>query len=132
LDEQDRAALPNSEPTPQEVLVETVREQYKDRLDTIEKELLAAEAYNDIGRVERLREEKEIVIAELKSHTGLHGRARTFPTDGEKARKAVAGAVRKALRNIGKHHPVMAEHLNQHLDLGGSCRYEADGVDWEF
>jgi hypothetical protein len=76
-------------------------------------------------------EERQRIIDEIKSATGLSGRAREFPTDTEKARKAVSRAIREAIEKIRKDHPTLADHLDESIHTGGSCYYLSDGIEWE-
>ena len=114
------------------VLDKTALKQYKDRLDSINTELLEAERNRDTGRREKLAAEKEILVDQLKSVTGLRGRPRRFAADAEKARKAVSHAINRTFERIKEHHPALAKHLLEHIELGISCRYEGDDVPWGF
>jgi hypothetical protein len=131
LDKQDEVVLPVGSSIGDEILDPTARKEYKERLGSIEGELQEAEKNNDIGRVEALKHEKEMLSEELKDAMGLAGRPRRFATDAEKARKAVAGAIRTALAVIKKHHPKLAQHLNDRIDRGARCCYRGDGIGWE-
>jgi hypothetical protein len=116
----------------EEILDKTALKQYRDRLDSINNELLEAERNRDSGRREKLATEKEMLVDQLKSATGFLGRPRRFATDAEKARKAVSRAIKTALERIKEHHPPLAKHLLEHIELGISCRYEGDDVPWDF
>jgi hypothetical protein len=131
LDKKDEVELPVASSVEDEILDATARKQYKERLDSIEGELLEAERNNDIGQRERLTAEKQKLLEELKAATGLAGRPRTFPSDVEKARKAVSAAIRTALDLIKKHHPELAKHLDDRVDRGAQCCYRSDGIGWE-
>jgi len=131
LDKQDEAELPAASFVGNEILDEPARKQYRERLASIEDELQQAERNNDMGQRERLTEEKQWLIEELKSKIGLAGRPRRFATDAEKARKAVSGAIVASLKMIGKQHPELAKHLDDRIDRGAHCCYRGDGIDWK-
>ncbi len=131
LDKKDEAELPVASSVEDEILDATARKQYKERLESIKAELGEAERNNDIGQRERLTAERQRLVDELKEATGLAGRPRTFPSDVEKARKAVSAAIRTALDLIKKHHPELAKHLEDRIDRGAQCCYRSDGIGWE-
>jgi hypothetical protein len=128
LGEEDKIELYTGDSVADEVLDQTARKQYKDRLDSIDKELVEAKRNNDTAHLERLTKEKQMLVDELKSKTGFAGRPRRFATGSERARKAVSSAIKNAMRNIKKYHPELAEHLMKHVELGLFCSYEGDGV----
>jgi hypothetical protein len=101
-------------------------------LQSIDDELREAEQNEDTGRREILTAEKEWLLDELKSDTAFQGHLRRFAAEPEKARKAVSHAIDRALGRIKEHHPVLANHLREHIKLGIACRYEPDDVPWDF
>jgi len=131
VDHENRAGLRPAGFDSSEILDEPARKQYKDRLDTNEKERHEAELNNNPARYDQLTEEREAIIKQLKAATGRGGRRRTFANDAEKARKAVSGAINDALKAIVKHHLQLAEHLNERIERGTSCCYKDDGIEWE-
>ncbi len=131
LDTQERTQLDSPGSVPDEILDVTARREYRDRLDSIESELRQANENNDLGQVERLKGEKEFILKELRSATALAGRPRMFTTEAERARKAVAEAIKDALKVIGKHHPQLAKHLRKRIKRGISCCYNGYGIVWE-
>ena len=77
-------------------------------------------------------EEREAILAELSAATGLAGRSRRLGDDTERARKAVTGRIRDALRRLEDRHPALAHHLTASVTTGMSCRYlPAEPVEWE-
>ena len=80
-----------------EVLDEQARRAYRARLREIEAELAEAEAANDPGRAERLEEEKERLLDEMRKATGLGGRDRKM---GDAARaRALRGDLAHSQRD---------------------------------
>ncbi len=59
----------------------------------------------------------------MASATGLGGRTRSFPDQGERARVAVGKAIRRALLRIAETDPFIGEHLRQNVQTGARCSY---------
>jgi hypothetical protein len=128
----DRAGLSVNQRFHDPVLNERARNEYKERIDSLDWEIAEAERHNDIGRLETLRSEREFLIQQLSRDTGHGGRIRMFKTDSEKARKAVSRAINTALKNIKLQSEEMAQHLSSRIERGKSFIYRCDGIDWEF
>lgn len=113
-----------------EVLTAESRENYRVRLNEINEELRIAERDNDTGSIEGIQTERDQLIREITSATGLGGRSREN-TDGEKVRKAVSRAVQNSLDRITEHHPALGHHLGMHVSMGSTFRYEfPESIDW--
>lgn len=110
MDHGDKAALHDDESCEYEILDPRTRREYKERLKSIEQELDKADANIDIGKVERLRREKDAIIEEIKALTTIHGSGRKFSTPREKARKAVSRAISNAFDAIERRHELLAQH----------------------
>lgn len=107
--------------------------EYRQRLRDIDEELDEAQSWADSGKVERIEEEREALLRELASATGLHGRARTMNGSAERARVAVRKAIAAALDRIDADDPATARLLRVSVRTGGVCRYDPDPdapVDW--
>jgi TolB-like protein/tetratricopeptide (TPR) repeat protein len=106
-----------------EVLDEKSRRAYRTRLCEIEAELAEAADANDPGRTERLEEEKERLLDEMRRATGLGGRDRKMGDAAERARSAVTWRIRHAIRKLEPAHPALARHLGHSLKTGVFCSY---------
>lgn len=95
---------------------------YKRRMDHLRAELRAAGAETDLARVQRHQRELHLLEAEIRRAVGRGGRAR-HATDGERARKAVANAIRRALAHLQHIHEALAEHLAAALVIGTRLSY---------
>jgi hypothetical protein len=85
----------------------------------------AAHTNHDIGRAQQLDAQRAALIAELSRATGLGGRPRTLgASTTERARKAVTGRLREAIRRIEAVLPELGAHLNRSVITGTTCRYE--------
>ncbi len=103
---------------------------YRARLDELDTELDQAGSDNDAGRVERLEQERRQLLAELRRVTGLGGRIRHSANDpAERARKAVSGRIRDAIRRLEEVAPLMARHLDRSVRTGLQCSYTPGGDD---
>ena len=96
---------------------------YKCRLDELRSELQEAERFNDIGRVARLREEREALGDQLRSALTRHGRIRIAGAHGERARSAVGKSIRFSMKRIAKLDPALGRFLNESVHTGYECAY---------
>ena len=106
-----------------EVLDEQARRAYRTRLHEIEAELTEAESANDTGRIERLEEERERLLDEMRKATGLGGLDRKMGDAAECARSAVTWRIRNATKKLDAAHPALARHLANSVKTGVFCSY---------
>jgi non-specific serine/threonine protein kinase len=109
-----------------EMLDADARRAYKRRLEELREELSEAEEFNDRGRIERLREEMEMLAGELTRASGLGGRVRKAGSDAERARLNVTRAVRATIKKILADCPILGGHLDRSVQTGIFCAYEPD------
>jgi hypothetical protein len=107
----------------QPVLDQQALAEYRTRLARLDAELEELDAAGSVEQADRGRTEREWLAAQLGSATGLAGRTRSFPDDGERARVAVGKAIRRALSRIADADPVIGEHLRQTVHTGVRCSY---------
>jgi hypothetical protein len=105
------------------VLDAKAKEEYRRRREELRAELEQAEAFHDMERAARAREELDFLNAELASAIGLNGRDRRPGGDTERARVSVRKAIDRAVKLIGESDEALAEHLAQCLDTGTYCVY---------
>jgi hypothetical protein len=97
---------------------------YRRRLAELDDELDEAAAHHDTGRTEQLERERQALLAELGRVTGVGGRTRAFANHpAERARKAVTGRIRDAIRKLQDDMPALAAHLDAAIVTGTYCRY---------
>jgi uncharacterized protein involved in exopolysaccharide biosynthesis len=106
------------------------RQQYEDRVRELVGEIERAEDDNDIGTVDRLRLELDVLVDELTRSTGLGGRSRTSAAPAERARSAVTQRIRGAIKRITEHDAALGKHLDAAITTGVYCRYSAGDVRW--
>lgn len=109
-----------------EILDPAARAAYRKRLAELDGDLVEADAFGDLGRAERLREEQRFVAAELSAALGLGGRARTTGDPAERARTAIANRLRTALRVVADAHPELGRHLDRSIRTGRFCVYRPE------
>jgi uncharacterized protein with von Willebrand factor type A (vWA) domain len=109
-----------------EVLDNQARRAFRTRLREIESDLAAAADSNDPGRTERLEEEREQLLAELRRATGLGGRSRKMADTAERARSAVTWRIRNAIKKLEPAHPALARHLTNSVKTGVFCSYSPE------
>jgi hypothetical protein len=89
-----------------------------------------------VGRCGARREamaERDALLAEVSSATGLGGRLRTSGSGAERARVTVRKAIATAFDAIHGADPVVARHLVTHVRTGLRCCYDPDPdapVEW--
>jgi hypothetical protein len=82
-------------------------------------------------RAERARDEREFLLAELRSSIGLHGRTRRAIDPSERARKAVTWRIRDAISRAEVVHPAFGRHLRRSVRTGSFCAYDPpDPTSW--
>src|SRR5580658_9558323 len=104
------------------VLDQAAITEYRNRLKWLDTELGQLEPGDGEDRT-AARAERDWLVAQLASTTGLGGRVRSFPDEGERARVAVGKAIRRALSRIAEADPVLAGHLRQTVHTGVRCSY---------
>ncbi len=103
---------------------------YRDRLDELDSELDRAGSDADLARLDRLVNEREQLLAELRRVTGLGGRPRSeAAVPAERARKAVSARIRDAIGRLSEVAPVIAAHLDRSVRTGIRCAYRPDPGD---
>lgn len=104
---------------------------YRRRLADLEAEIEDAGRDNDPERGAGAEVERQALLDELGRVTGAGGRLRPFANyPAERARKAVTGRVRDAIRKLEPVLPELAAHLERTIVTGTSCRYRPESVDW--
>jgi hypothetical protein len=106
---------------------------YRARLAELEDDLAEAERFNDVERVARAREERELIGRELARAVGLGGRDRPASSAAERARVNATRAIRAAIRRIEESDPPLGRHLDRAVRTGTFCVYDPspqDEVTW--
>jgi tetratricopeptide (TPR) repeat protein len=107
----------------QSVLDESARAAYQRRIAELRAEIEDADVDADLERSARARLELDAVIEELGRATGLHGRARSFDDDSERARTAVQKAIRRAIAAVTDADPLLGRQLERSIVTGVRCAY---------
>jgi tetratricopeptide (TPR) repeat protein len=106
---------------------------YRERIAALREELSSAQEAADRARTLLYRAEIEAIEDEMASAHGLGGRDRSTGSTNERARAAVTLAIHRAIRAIGRHDPVLSQHLRQAVRTGAFCAYSPDpfaAVEW--
>ena len=111
------------------VLDDTARRQYQDRYRELSLQLEEAELRSDIGRVEQMQNELDVLEQELLTAFGLGGRSRQLDDPSERARVNVRRSISRAIDAIAKSDAAMADHLRHRVSTGRFCRYAPDTTD---
>jgi tetratricopeptide (TPR) repeat protein len=118
-----------------EMLDARAKDAYRRRLAEIEEDIEQARAFGDAERAAQADAERDFLVRELSRALGLGGRDRRAASASERARVGVTRAVRKAIGQIGEHHPQLGEHLDRAIRTGTSCAYLPDpraAAAWRF
>ncbi|MGW5688408.1 hypothetical protein [Nonomuraea sp. NPDC003754] len=112
----------------QALLDRSAIEQYRARLAQLGDVIDELSASGRQDRAAEARAEREWLMAELSSATGLAGRTRTFQDGAERARIAVGKAIRRALEQIAAKDHVIEAHLRESVHTGMRCVYRPGEV----
>lgn len=99
---------------------------YRTRLAEIDAELAELQQWGDATRVERLEDERDAVLAEVRLATGLGGRARRVDGTRERARVAVRKAIAAAIERIAEVDGGLGRLLRDCVRTGARCIYDPD------
>jgi len=104
---------------------------YRRRLADLDADIDDAARDQDPERRARAEAERQAVLDELGRVTRPGGRVRAFANHpAERARKAVAGRVRDAIRKLEPVLPELAAHLQRNIVTGTYCRYRPELTHW--
>ena len=117
--------------TPQERSDNRARREYETEALRLKSEIADARDRGDLGRVEALTSEFDLLVAHMQADKGLLGRSRTFTDDRERARKRVSNAIRKAIDSIREDCPALADHLKQNIKMGAELMYRDAQTAWK-
>jgi hypothetical protein len=106
-----------------EIIDRQARDAYTLRARELAGDLAEAETDNDLGRADRLRIELDAVVEQIEAATGLGGRPRAFTNEHERARTSVRKAIKRAIDEIRRADPVVAEILDAAVVTGSVCMY---------
>ena len=107
------------------------KSQYQKRLKELQTEIDDAEAFNQIEKIEVLREEYDSILEHLSQSLGLSGKTRKIGSTIEKARSAVTWRIRNAIKKLEPNHPKLAKHLSKSIKTGTFCSYQPEvDIDW--
>jgi hypothetical protein len=99
---------------------------YRQRLLEVGSELEEAEDWADAGRISALKSERDALLDEVATATGLGGRLRFTGSSAERARVAVQKAITAGINRIATVDPSLASHLRSSIRTGQLCSYEPD------
>jgi hypothetical protein len=109
--------------TAQPVLDDLAKRRYKQRLSQLQAEIDHLESIDEFERADATRDERDWLIKELASATGLGGRTRNFTANEERARIPVGKAIRRALDRITEADPTIGAELRATVLTGMRCCY---------
>jgi len=105
------------------VLDDEAKAAYRRRLSTLDDQIESATLRGDDARAAAYDKEREALLTELRTATGLGGRTRRLGDEAERARKTVTARIRDTLRKLDSRHPELAKHLRATISTGTTCGY---------
>ncbi|MDM3870994.1 alpha/beta hydrolase [Porticoccus sp. W117] len=125
------------EAAPQEQSIDTLDQQallaYKNRLAEIDSELADDGPENTVQQQQRLLEERDALLQQLREGVGLAGRKRALNDPTERNRKAVSARIKSSIAKISDSHSELGEHLKNSVTTGTFCCYSpASPQKWNF
>jgi hypothetical protein len=99
---------------------------YRERLVELRAELAEAESFNDLGRIDKCKEEIELLTDELARGLGLGRRHRKAADHAERARINVTRVIKRAIQHIAHSLPALARYLDATIKTGTYCTYTPD------
>jgi hypothetical protein len=119
-----QAGNPHSDPQ--------ARAEYRARLQDLAREIDAADADNDLGRRERLQEERDFIEDELSRSFSISGSSRQSGSDTERARISTRNRIAASLRALRVFDPDCATFLQRSIQTGALCVYDPiEPIKWE-
>jgi hypothetical protein len=106
------------------LLDEEAKSRYRTRLSTLDDLIAAATESGDDQKAAAYDREREALLTELRTATGLGGRTRRLGDEAERARKTVTARIRDTLRKLDTSHPKLAAHLRTAISTGTTCSYQ--------
>lgn len=109
-----------------DVLDDTARLAYEQRVRDLGDEVRKAESQGDSGRAGLLKEEMDFIVDHLAAASGLGGRRRREASPAERARQSVTKAIKSAVSRIAEHSPALQRHFSSTVRTGTYCIYQPD------
>lgn len=116
---------------PEERIDARAKAEYKRRIVAIDNQLEDARELRNDEEIARLEDERDAILAEIRSATGIGGKIRTEPRVVKRPRQAVSMAITRAIGEVEAEHAALGRHLRASLRLGTSASYEPEStIDW--
>lgn len=113
-------------------LDKTTRQQCRDEWERINAELDEAEKNNDIGRIAKLKEERQQLAGSVTRATRPGGRPVLVGDQKEKITDRVRKAIRRTIQDVGKKDAALGRHLHKAIRAGVMCIYAPESQPhWE-
>ena len=106
------------------ILDDTARAAYRERLESLDEQLDAADRAGDVEHAAAVQAERSAVLAELRRASGLGGRPRVHSSEAERARVNATRALWATVVRVESAAPLAGAHLRISLRTGGFPRYQ--------
>ena len=102
-------------------------------LKTLEGRIKEAQDRNNLKQVAELQENYARLKRFRSADVNIHNRPRKDKTPHELLRKSVGAAIRRAIKGVEPLDPLLAKHLDDHIDTGSDCTYRPPiDMGWKF
>lgn len=92
----------------------------------MEDELRQASDFGDYGKAESLEDDREFLLNEIKTATGLGGRSRKTPSGQERARTNIQTSISNTIKRAAKSDSELGRHLKSAIKTGSLCSYQPE------
>jgi hypothetical protein len=114
-----------------EAFDEDARRQYAKQLADLDEDLAEAESFVDLGRIEQLQTQRQMILDHVSKNIRLGGKARIV-TDTGKARKNIRQQVKRDIDRISKASSALTDHLADAFSGDPLCYSPTSEIFWQF
>jgi hypothetical protein len=115
---------------PSEATIEAIEpdelKRLRELLKSKDEKIEEARSFGNYREIERLEQEKEAIVDDLRKRTDRFGRPRKTLFRPDRNRQSVQKAIQRALEAINEANPACAEFLRTHITTGSYCRFRSD------
>ena len=111
------------------------KRQYEARIKELKEDIAEADNNNDLATRDKANGELEELLFRLKSDFPHKKPPRTFRDDRDKTKDRICKAIARAVKEIKKHDPEIADHFEKALEPIHSikkCYKPVEKIDWKF
>lgn len=113
------------------VLDDTAFQDYSRKLQELQEDMENARSNGDIGQIEQVQEDMNVLASTLLNSHGLGGRKRKMSNDPDRIYRAIYGSIKRVYGICEKNCSALASHFRNGITTGTTMRYKpTDPRDW--